>query len=137
MKIHTPQTEPGHCSPQSTITALEHERFNAIVAGDLEKFTNLCHERLVYTHSDGSRDSLESYVSKVRRGIYNYSRISHPVEEIIVIGDVALVVGRMIADLTINGAAKRLDNSSLAVWVREDNQWKFLAYQPTNVPRTA
>lgn len=135
MTIHTSQSPPGPHSYQNTINALEHERFDAIVSGDLERFTTLCHERLVYTHSDGSRDSLESYVEKVKQGFYRYSHISHPVEEIIIIGGVALVVGRMIADLTIDGTEKKLDNKSLAVWVCEKNQWKFLAFQPTSSSR--
>jgi uncharacterized protein (TIGR02246 family) len=134
MNIHSSHDPPGNRSPQMMINALEDERFDAIVEGDLEKFAELCHEQLVYTHSDGSRDTLESYIGKVRQGIYNYHRISHPVDEIIVIGDVALVIGRMIADLTINGTPKALDNTSLAVWIREEEQWKFLAYQPTPCP---
>ncbi|MFF2842413.1 nuclear transport factor 2 family protein [Paenarthrobacter sp. NPDC057981] len=134
MELRSSHAPPGDTTPHTEIEALEHERFDAIVEGDLEKFASLCHERLVYTHSDGSRDTLDSYLGKVRRGVYNYSRISHPVDQIIVIGDVALVVGRMTADLTINGTPKRLDNTSLAVWVREADQWKFLAYQPTPAP---
>lgn len=137
MDIHSSHDPPGNGSPQMTINALEDQRFDAIVEGDLDKFEKLCHEQLVYTHSDGSRDTLESYIGKVRRGIYNYRHISHPVDEIIVIGDVALVVGRMVADLTINGIPKTLDNTSLAVWIREEEQWKFLAYQPTPSPRSS
>jgi hypothetical protein len=118
------------------ILELEDERFDAVLAKDFDAFSRLCHPRLSYTHSNGLRDTLESYVEQCRAGVYDYQRIDHPVEEVILVGDTALVVGRMVADLQVNGRATRLDNASLAVWTREDGTWKFLAYQPSPRPGT-
>ncbi|MFD1210758.1 nuclear transport factor 2 family protein [Arthrobacter sp. GCM10027362] len=118
------------------ILELEDERFNAVLAKDFDAFARLCHPRLSYTHSNGLRDTLESYVEQCRAGVYDYQRINHPVEEVILVGDTALVVGRMEADLQVNGRPTRLDNGSLAVWTREGGTWKFLAYQPSPRPGT-
>ncbi len=119
------------------LRALEGRRYEAVVSGDFDAFAALCHPELVYTHSNGERDSLESYLQKCRAGHYVYHRIEHPIENIIVVGDVAVVVGEMNADITAAGAAKRLENSAIGVWVREDDDWKFLAYQPTPKPVAA
>ena len=43
----------------------------------------------------------------------------------------------MNADLTVGGRSKRLNNASLAVWVREGSSWKFIAYQPTPKPASS
>jgi hypothetical protein len=37
----------------------------------------------------------------------------------------------MNADLTAGGTRKRLNNSSLAVWVRDGDTWQLIGYQPT------
>lgn len=117
------------------IVALEERRYQAVVDGDYDAFEDLCHQRLVYTHSLGDRDTLSSYLEKLRKGFYRYHRIDHPIEDIVLIGDTALVLGQMNADLTVNGTHKTLANSALSVWIKEGETWKFLAYQPT--PRKA
>ena len=119
---------------KSTLVELENKRFAAIVDGDLETFASCCHPDLVYTHSNGSRDTLDSYLDKVTSGFYVYHRIDHPTEDIIVKGDTAVVVGEMNASITANGVEKDLVNSSIAVWVKENDQWLLLAYQPTPRP---
>lgn len=116
---------------KALIRELEQRRYEAVVNEDFEAFSALCHPELVYTHSNGERDSLASYLEKCRGGHYAYHQIEHPIEDIVVIGDVVIVVGEMNADITAGGAAKRLENVSMAVWIRDGDAWKLLAYQPT------
>jgi hypothetical protein len=57
------------------------------------------------------------------------------VERVDVLGDSAVVVGRMTADLTVDGTAKTIDNLALAVWTRADGEWQLIAYASTPLPR--
>jgi 3-hydroxyisobutyrate dehydrogenase-like beta-hydroxyacid dehydrogenase/ketosteroid isomerase-like protein len=116
------------------IRELEDRRYDAIVAGDFDGFAKLAHPELAYTHSSGDTDTLESYLEKCRSGFYTYHRIDHPVDRITVVGDTAIVVGEMHAELTAGGVQKRLANRCLAVWVRSGGDWKLLGYQPTVIP---
>jgi ketosteroid isomerase-like protein len=113
------------------ITELERRRFDAIVAGDFEDFAAVCHPELIYTHSTGGTDSLESYLARCRAGFYDYQWVDHPVTKIVVSADVVLVLGEMNADITAGGVPKQLRNSSLAVWVRDGETWKLIAFQAT------
>jgi hypothetical protein len=119
---------------ESRIRDLEGKRYKAVLDLDLDSFENLCHPRLVYSHSGGNRDYGQAYAAKLRTGALRYHRIENSIESITVIGNTALVLGRMKADLTVNGTDKTVDNSSLAVWVHEGDEWKFIAYQPTPLP---
>ena len=120
---------------RSLILRLESARYQAVIDGDFEAFARHCHPDLVYTHSDSSRDSLESYLEKCRTGFYTYSRIEHPVEDVLIAGDTVVVVGRMHARITAGGAPKELNNNSIAVWVKNaEGAWLLLAYQPTPLP---
>ena len=124
----TPDTE--------RVRELEDRRYAAVVAGDLDAFSALAHPELAYTHSNGVLDDLASYVDKCRSGYYDYHRIDHPIDRIVVSGDTAVVIGEMHADITAGGVRKTLANRSLAVWVRVEGDWKLLAYQPTVLPRS-
>ena len=119
---------------QAALRELEAARFDAVVAGDFDTFASYCHPDLLYTHSNAVVDTLDSYMAKCRDGYYDYHHIDHPIDKITVLGDAALVFGEMRADLTAAGTRKQLDNVSLAVWVRDHDTWKLLAYQPTVKP---
>ena len=70
----------------------------------------------------------------VRRGYYVYHRIDHPVERVEIVGDAAVVVGRMTADLDSGGVRKSIDCLAIAVWTRSEDGWRLLAYAPTPLP---
>ena len=116
------------------VLAAEDERYAAMVDGDIEALDRLIADEVSYAHSSGIRDTKEQYFGKVRSGYYDYHRIDHPVERVEVMGDTAIVVGRMTADLTVDGTRKTIDNLSLAVWSRMDGGWRLLAYAPTRLP---
>lgn len=128
---------PDHHSDEQEILHLEDLRYEAVLRTDFDTFAELCHEELVYAHSNGERDDLGSYIDKCRQGVYVYHRIDHPVEQVKILGDVALVMGEMQAELTIRGTRTELDNTALAVWIRVGSSWKLLAYQPTPKPGQA
>jgi hypothetical protein len=63
-------------------------------------------------------DTLENYVTKCREGYYVDQRIDRPIDEIRVYGECVLVLGRMNADLTVNGEPRSLRNKSMALWTK-------------------
>ena len=116
------------------VLAAEDRRYDALLGPDLPALERLFHERLSYAHSSGVRDTKAEYLAKIENGYYVYARIDHPVERVDVLGDSAVVVGRMTADLTVAGTAKTIDNLALAVWTRATGEWQLLAYAPTPPP---
>jgi ketosteroid isomerase-like protein len=118
----------------AAVLAAEDRRYAALMGPDLPTLERLFHDRLSYAHSSGVRDTRDEYLEKVRTGYYDYRRVDHPVERVEVVGDTALVVGRMTADLTVGGTPKTIDSLALAVWTRAGGDWQLLAYAPTRLP---
>ena len=118
----------------AAVLAAEDRRYQAMIDTDLGTLDRMLDDRLSYAHSSGARDTKAEYLEKVRTGYYDYLRIDHPVERAEVIGDTAMVIGRMTCDLTVQGILKTIDNLALAVWVRTDQDWRLLAYAPTVLP---
>jgi ketosteroid isomerase-like protein len=112
----------------------EDRRYRAMQDADLTALDALCADELSYAHSSGVRDTKDEYLGKVRSGYYVYHRIDHPVERVAVVGDTAIVVGRMTADLDVDGTTKTIDSLALAVWTRASGSWRLLAYSPTALP---
>jgi hypothetical protein len=102
---------------------------------DIATLDELCSADLVYTHSDATADSKQSYLDRVATGFFRYGPMTHPEHSILVRGDCAVVIGDMRGEVLVNHETKRVLNSrSIAVWVREDGNWVLLAFQPTKYP---
>ena len=132
--------EDGVMTPDDDVTAkqisaLEARRYQAMTDADIATLDGLFSVDLVYTHSDATSDSKQSYLDRVAAGFFRYGPMTHPEHSIVVRGDCALVFHDMRGEVLVNGATKRALNSrSLAVWVREDGNWALLAFQPTKYP---
>jgi hypothetical protein len=119
----------------AAVLAAEDRRYEALLGPELPTLERLFHDRLSYAHSSGVRDTKAEYLEKIRNGYYDYARIHHPVERVEVVGDTVVVVGRMTADLTVQGTPKIIDNLALAVWTKDSGEWQLLAYASTPLPR--
>jgi methionine synthase II (cobalamin-independent) len=119
----------------AAVLSAEDQRYRAVVEGDLAALEELFADELSYAHSTGEVDTKASYLEKLRSRYYVYSRIDHPADRVAVVGDCATVVGRMVADLEVQGRPKQLDQLALAVWTRARGPWQLLAFAPTPIPR--
>jgi ketosteroid isomerase-like protein len=117
------------------ISALEARRYQAMTDADIATLDELFSADMVYTHSDATADSKQSYLDRLATGFFRYGPMTHPEHSIVVRGDCALVFHDMRGEVLVNGETKRpLNSRSLAVWVREDGNWALLAFQPTKYP---
>ena len=121
----------------AALTALEDRRFAAMLAGDADALEPLLHDRLGYGHSNANRETKASLLEKIRGGVLDYSRIDHPISDILLSGDTAVVVGTMNASVLIAGNPVELNGSTISVWVRQGAGWQLLAFQPTPIPAAA
>lgn len=118
-------------SLHAEIQNLENGRYDAVLSQNFDTLAGLCHADLIYGHSGGNRDSLDEYLGKLRTGALRYEHIDRVVDTILIAGDAALIIGGMRAALIVNGRKKTINNSYLAVWTKENGDWRFIAYQPT------
>jgi hypothetical protein len=117
-----------------TILALEDRRYQAMIDADLAVLDELCAPNLRYVHTTGAYDSKESYLKKVADGFFDYQRIDHPVDHVIIEGNAALVFGRTTIEVYREGVRKELSGCTLSVWLEQAGGWRFAAFQPTLFP---
>ncbi|HEY6792635.1 MAG TPA: nuclear transport factor 2 family protein [Trebonia sp.] len=116
------------------ISTLEAQRYEAMTDGDVATLDDLLSADLVYSHSDATRDTKQSYLDRIANGFFDYGPLSHPEAAIVVHGDCAIVVGDMRGEVQVAGQTRVLNSSALAVWIRENDKWVLIAFQPTKYP---
>lgn len=116
------------------ISELEAKRYQAMTDGDVDTLAGLFAADLLYTHSDATTDSKQGYLDKLASGHFDYGVLEHPETSIVVRGDCAIVLGDMRGEIKIGGQMRALNSRSLAVWVRENDNWVLLAFHPTKYP---
>lgn len=116
------------------ISELEAKRYQAMTDADTGTLARLFSADLVYSHSDATSDSKQEYLDKLTNGHFDYGVIEHPETSIVVHGDCAIVIGDMRGEVRIAGQTRVLNSRCLAVWVRENEDWVLLAFQPTKYP---
>jgi ketosteroid isomerase-like protein len=124
----------AHEDVAEQVRTLENRRYQAMTDGDVGALGELFAADLVYTHSDATADSKQSYLDRLASGYFKYGPISHPETGIAVHGDCVLVHGDMRGEVEIGGNLRVLNSASLSVWVRENERWVLLAFQPTKYP---
>jgi ketosteroid isomerase-like protein len=124
----------AHEDVADEIRALEDRRYQAMADGDVAALDGLFASDFVYTHSSAKVDDKQSYLERLANGYFKYGLISHPVHDILVHGDCVLVFGDMRGEVRVDGQMRTLNSRTLSVWVREDERWVLLAFQPTQYP---
>ena len=119
---------------EQDVRDLELARFRAMIEADPDTLARIFADELAYGHSDGGHDTKASLIDKIASGHLDYLDIGNPDLKVAVVGETAIVTGRMVARLRVGGATRHLNNRSLSVWARSDRRWLFLAFQPTVLP---
>jgi ketosteroid isomerase-like protein len=107
------------------VLAAEEERCRVITANDWAALDQILTDDYTYTHSSGYTEVKTDWMA----GLAKEPRVMTR-ENLVVrpLGEVALVQGRMILDVTPpNGERYGRDLDVLQVWVKRDGAWKLIA----------
>ena len=125
--------DPSETVTTAQIEDLEDRRYAAMVDADLATLAGLLADDVIYTHSDASVDTKESYLGMLRSGRLVYLALEHTTDLVLIRPGVAIVSGTMSGSIRMHGAAKTLNSRVAAVWVAEGGRWRLAAFQPTPI----
>ena len=119
----------------SAVLAAEQQRCAAMLANDLGALDAVLDPRLTFHHSNGGVDDKAALMTKMAAGRIAYVSIDWSEDIVIALaGDAALLAGRMLTVVFVEGVEKRLDNRVLEVWANTDGVWRLVAFQSTPIP---
>lgn len=119
----------------SQVLAKEKRRGEALLGSDIDTLSALLSDRLVFAHANAVYEDKASLLKKMGSGTIVYKTLDVSEQKVIDLGDTALLISRLTADVTVGGQPRAIDNWTLSVWTREDGDWRLIAYQPTGIPK--
>ena len=131
-----PDTSASHDADTcQTILALEKERAEALVAGNISRMSEMVSDDLVHIHASGRVEDKAAYLEGLRSR-FRFLRVHRPRLDVRVFGDTAVVTGPLELLLTIlaTGQEHAMNAYATHVWVRRDQRWQLASFQATNVP---
>ena len=119
---------------EAELRAIEEQRFQAMIANDFATLQALLGDDLIYTHSSSSVDDKASYLESLRSGRVRYRSVNRSEERIRVYGGSAVLTGRAVIEVSVQGQDKTLRMRYADVWVKRDAAWQMVLWQSTVIP---
>ena len=118
-------------SLQSEIRAANTSRFLALTEGDLPALERALSDDLVYTHSNGLRQTKAELLASLRSGELVYHSFSSDNLRIQAFGTAVVVTGHAAIKARVKGQELDVSSLYLEVYVRRDGRWQLAAWQST------
>src|SRR3954466_14819784 len=118
------------------IENLEERRRKAMLAADLATLDDMFAEDLSYTHSNAVMERKSLYLERLGAKHYDYRELNFLDQDIRMVGEAALVTGRMTGEVLIAGQLRKLNSLTTVVWIRIAGRWQMLTFQSTPTPAT-
>ena len=116
---------------EAELIRLEDRRYEAMLAHDVAALRDIFADDAVYTHSNGVVDDKDAYLKAFSSGEFIYRTIERFEEKVRLLGDAAVVTGRIRLKIDFKSGPKLLESSFLSAWVRTVVGWRHLAWQST------
>ncbi len=110
------------------------ERFQAMVAGDLDKVEAMMSEELIFIHTTSAVETKDQFMARLRSGNVRYVAIKELDVRVERVGEQALVLSSMNQDVEVSGARRTIACRALSLWIPSASGWLMRSYQSTLMP---
>ena len=113
------------------VLAAEDARFKAVIERDIAQLERLFGDDLVYVHPSGQMDDKTAYLNAVRKARAQYRRFDRQSQQVRVFGDTAVVTGKLVLEVTVEGRDMSLPLTFLSLLCRRAGMLQCVSWQTT------
>jgi hypothetical protein len=114
------------------IRVLEHDRFRAMVDGDISLLDLLLSDHASFIHSNGKRETKQQFIDAILAGHRRYRQIDVQSQHVLPVGsETCIVTGRALFEIEANNGALLYPIAYTAIQAQEGGQWRLVAWQAT------
>ena len=125
--------EGGRLTAEAVLAA-EDARYAAQMHNDFAAMDRLFGDDLVYFHSGTNVDDKRSFIESMRSGAVRYRRMSPVERQVRVYGEVGVITGRTVFDITVQGQDLTFELLHHSLWVWRPAGLQFVSWQATRLP---
>jgi ketosteroid isomerase-like protein len=115
------------------VRALERRRIEATRINDADALEPLLHDALIYVNSVGAIYDKQGYLRSIRSHALTYDRDFDVREtEVRILDNIVILVGVMLGHSRLDGEQQVFHFPSIAVWRKEVDGWRLLAWQSSS-----
>lgn len=123
---------------EKEVTALEDQRLEAAIQGDLPLLEKLLADDFSYVHTNSAIDTKETFLNRLKEGSLKYLQYTLHRRTFKALSEtVAMFSGHVEMKIISAGVPKDLNNIFIAVWAKRDGKWQMVSWQSTGVPAAA
>jgi len=111
----------------------EDARYDAQTEDDFEALDQLFAKDLVYIHSSTVQDTKASFIESLRSGKVSYHSMERSDTKVRTFGNVAIITGKAVFEVTARGKDKTLNLLFHSVWVKRETGVQFVSWQATRI----
>ena len=112
----------------------EDARYEAQIDCDFDALDRLLGKDLVYFHSSTLQDTKASFIESLRSEKVSYHSMERSNTKVRIFGNVAIITGKGVFEVTARGRDKTLNLLFHSVWVKRDSGLQFVSWQATLLP---
>lgn len=126
------ETNVGNITVADALQA-EDTRYDAQIENDLEALDQLFGKDLVYIHSSTVQDTKASFIESLRSEKVSYHSMERSDSKVRTFGNVAIITGKAVFEVTTRGKDKTLNLLFHSVWVKRESGLQFVSWQATPI----
>ena len=130
-------TPPPTKSPSEAILDLEQRLTAAFLARDAAAFGSLLADDLVHVGFEGQIVGKAEYMSFFEHGNWRYSKYLPSDVSVKLLGDTAVVTGRVSRSIVVEGRETTGAFAFTHVWARSSDGWRLSSSHVTTIPAPA
>lgn len=112
----------------------EDARYEAQIECDYDALDTLLGKDLVYFHSSTVQDTKASFIESLRSGKVAYHSMERSNTKVRIFGNVAVITGKGVFEVTARGRDKTMNLLFHSVWVKRESGLQFVSWQATLLP---
>jgi Domain of unknown function (DUF4440) len=114
------------------IRVLEHDRFRAMVDGDVPLLNQLLSDNATFVHTSGKRETKQQFIDAILAGHRRYRQIEVQTQDVLPFGSgICVVTGRALFEMEANNGALLYPIAYTAIQAQEGGKWRLVAWHAT------
>lgn len=133
VKAQSPAENASNAEIEKEILQVEHKRDQALQNRDMAVLDSIQADDLTFVNGRGTVFTKAQYMDEIRSGRIKFLTFEQDDYRFHIFGDTVVLTARNTGAVEVHGKVERTPRRFTMVYVKQQGQWKFVAFQATSI----